>query len=170
MNTERSERKASEFLKKGKKLERASLRHEKTFAVAPEKIFPRLCPSGELDWIEGWDCDLIYTSTGYMEKDCIFTTPETNVFGPGLWINTRYEPNEKLELVRIVQGLVVEHMRIILIDNNDGTCTGIWNITHTAISDAGNAIVKSLPDHSLQLERLAEGLEYFLNTGELLIG
>ena len=168
MNTERSKKKATEFLKSGKNLIRKTQNYEKTFTFPPEKVFLRFCPTRELDWIDGWDCDLVYTSTGYVEDDCIFTTPETNSLGPGLWIVTRYDPNRKLELVRIIGESVVLHFRINLINNNDGTSTGVWNLTFTALNESGNAIVESIPDNNPELERAIDGLEYYLKTGEMM--
>ena len=168
MNTERSEKRAKEFLKRGSNLKRKKQKYEKTFPFPPAKVFFQFCPTREFDWIEDWDCDLVYTSTGYVEEDCIFTTPETNVLGPGLWIFTQYEPNEKLEIVRIIGDSVVIHFRINLIDNQDGTTTGTWNLTFTALNESGNAIVESIPDNSPELERAIEGLEYFLETGEMM--
>jgi hypothetical protein len=168
MNTEKSKSKAMEFLKKGRNLKRKTQKYEKTFKFPAEKVFFQFCPSRELDWIEGWDCDLVYTSTGYVEDDCIFTTPETNLLGPGLWIFTRYEPNQKLEIVRIIGESVVIHFRINLIDNNDGTSTGVWNLTFTALNESGNAIVDSIPDKIPEMERAIDGLEYFLETGEMM--
>lgn len=168
MNTERSKRKAMEFLKSGKNLKRKVQEYKKTFTFPSEKVFPQFCPSRELDWIEGWDCDLVYTSTGYVEDDCIFTTPGTNSLGPGLWILTRYEPNQKLELVRILEESVVIHFRINMIDNNDGTATGLWKLTFTAMNESGNVIVDSIPDKSPELERAIDGLEYFLKEGEMM--
>jgi hypothetical protein len=108
--------------------------------------------------------------SGYVEDDCIFTTPVTNSLGPGLWIFTRYEPNQKLELVRIIEGSIVIHFRINLIDNNDSTSTGIWNLTFTALNELGNVMVESIPDKSTELERAIDGLEYFLATGEMMTG
>lgn len=168
MNTERSKRKATEFLKSAKNLKRKTQEYEKTFTFPPEKVFFQFCPTRELDWIEGWDCDLIYTSTGYVEEDCIFTTPETNSLGPGLWIFTRYEPSRKLELVRIIEESVVIHFRINLIDNNDGTSTGLWKLTFTALNELGNGFVDSIPDNSPELERAIDGLEFFLKQGEMM--
>ena len=168
MNTERSERNAAEFLKNGKHLERKTLTYERMFSFPPEEVFPQFCPSRELDWIQGWDADLVYTSTGYVEPDVIFTTSENNPFGPGIWIFTRYEPNEKLELVRVMGDMVVIHFRIDLRDNHDGTSTGIWNIKVTALNETGNQIVESIGDTSPEVVRATEGLEYFLKTGELL--
>lgn len=168
MNTERSKNKAAEFLKRGKNLKRKTLNLEKTFSFPPEEVFPQFCPSRELDWIDGWDCNLVYTSTGYAEEDCIFFTPETNLLGPGLWIFTRYEPNQRLELVRTIGESVVIHFRINLIDHNDGTSTGVWNLTFTALNESGNAVVESIPDNSPELKRAIDGLEYFLKTGEMM--
>jgi hypothetical protein len=168
MNTDKSKRKATEFLKSGKNMKRKTQEYERTFSFPPEKVFPQFCPSRERDWIEGWDCDLVYTSTGYVEDDCIFTTPETNSLGPGLWIFTRYEPSRKLELVRIVENSVVIHFRINLINNNDGTSTGIWHLTFTALNESGNAIVESIPGKSPEIERAIDGLEYFLEAGEMM--
>jgi hypothetical protein len=168
MNTERSKSKAMEFLKKRRNLKRKTQKYEKTFNFPAEKVFFQFCPSREFDWIEGWDCDLVYTSTGYVEDDCIFTTPETNSLGPGLWIFTRYEPNERLEIVRIIQESVVIHFRINLIDNSDGTSTGVWNLTFTALNESGNAMVDSIPDSNPEIERAIDGLEYFLEKGEMM--
>ena len=168
MNTDKSNRKVTEFLKGMKPLKRKTQEYKRTFSFPPEKVFPQFCPSRELDWIEGWDCDLVYTSTGYVEDDCIFTTPETNALGPGLWIFTRYEPDQRLELVRIIGSSVVIHFRINLVDNNDGTSTGLWHLTFTALNESGNEIVASIPDKSPELERAIDGLAYFLETGEMM--
>ena len=168
MNTEQSDKKAMEFLKKGNNLKRKTQRYEKVFNYPPEKVFYQFCPSRELDWIEGWECDLVYTTTGYVEKDCIFTTPESNVLGPGLWIFTEYEPHRKLGLVRITGDSVVIHFRINLTDNKDGTTTGVWNITFTALNESGNEMIESLPDSSPEMEQAIKGLEYFLETGEMM--
>jgi hypothetical protein len=168
MNTERSKTKATEFLKRGKKLKRKTQKYKKTFSFASEKVFLQLCPSRELDWIPGWECDLVYTSSGYMEDDCIFTTPETNLLGFGLWIVSRYVPNRKLELVRIIGESVVLHFRINLKDNHDGTSTAVWNLTFTALNESGNKIVESIPDNNPAFERVIDGLEHFLQTGEMM--
>ncbi len=168
MNIERSNNKATEFIKKGNNLKRKTQKYERTFNFPPEKVFFQFCPTRELDWIEGWDCDLVYTSTGYVEDDCIFTTPESNLLGPGLWIFTRYEPNKKLEIVRIIGESVVIHFRINLTNNNDGTSTGVWNLTFTALNESGNAIVESIPNNSPELEQAIDGLEYFLESGEMM--
>ncbi len=168
MNTERSEKLADAFVQKGNIRKRKIQTTEKTFSFPAKEVFFQFCPSRELDWIEGWDCDLVFSSTGYMETDCIFTTPESNILGPGLWITTRYEPSRILELVRIIGQSVVLHFRIDLRDNNDGTSTGVWTLTFTALDKTGDDMVASLPDENHELERAVVGLEYFLETGQMM--
>jgi len=168
MHTTASNKKAAAFRENRKSFKRKTLTVKKVFSHPPEKVFFQLCPARECDWIEGWDCDLGYTSTGYAEDDCIFTTPETNPLGPGLWVFTRYEPSRHLELVRIIGASLAIHFRITLTDNGNGMCTGLWHVTATALDDTGNEIVASLPDESIALNHAVEGLEYYLTTGELM--
>jgi hypothetical protein len=168
MDTSRSEKKAMEFLNRDVKLKKKTQHTQRTFRASPSEVFHQFCPSRELDWIDGWECDLVHTSTGYIEQDCIFTTPETNLLGPGLWIVTRYEPNRELRIVRTLGDMAVLNFRIDLVDNRDGTCTGRWTLTFTAIREEGNAFIDALPDRNAELERAIDGLEHFLRTGTLL--
>jgi hypothetical protein len=167
MNTQRSQKKAGEFLKSGLGLKRKTQVVSRKFSHPPAKVFNQFCPSRELDWIPGWQCDLLYTTTGYAEKDCIFTTPESNVFGPGLWIFTNFEMDRELGAVVVNQSMV-EHLRISLEDHGDGTCTGTWNLSFTALDEEGNTFLDSLPERNPELEQVVEGLEYFLNHGEMM--
>ena len=168
MNTQRSEKKASEFLKSGQPFQRKVQTYEKTFNFPPAKVFQQFCPTRECDWIDGWDCKLIYTSTGYMEPNCIFSTDESNLLGPGLWILTRYEPNERLEAVRIIEDSLVEHFWIDLKDNQNGTSTGIWTLIFTALNQKGNTILADMPDENPDLANAIAGLEYFLKNSEMM--
>jgi hypothetical protein len=50
----------------------------------------------------------------------------------------------------------------------NGTCTVVWGLTFTALNESGNEIVASIPDYSPEFERAIEGLEHFLETGEIM--
>lgn len=169
MNTKKSKMKAERFIENALPRKRKVLHLEKRFNFPPDKVFFQFCPSRELDWIKGWECDLVFTATGYAEPDCIFTTPETSLLGPGLWIFTRYEPSQRLELVRLIDDAVVIHFRIHLEDHNDGTCTGTWHLTFTGLNKEGDAMVEALPDEIPELKQAVNGLEYFLKTGEMMV-
>ncbi len=38
------------------------------------KIFPLLCPKYEEKWIPGWECEVLYSLSGYNEKGGVFRT------------------------------------------------------------------------------------------------
>ncbi|PLX12519.1 MAG: hypothetical protein C0597_13210 [Marinilabiliales bacterium] len=167
-NTEKSKKRASKFLKENTPFKRKVETYTFDFNFPTEEVFKQFCPSREEDWIEGWTADLIYTSTGYVESDCIFTTPASNILGPGLWIFTDLIPNQKVEVIRIIENSVVVHFRIELEDRGNNTCTGTWNLKFTAINEMGNEMVKSLPESNPMLMKIIEGLEYFLENGKVL--
>lgn len=168
MDTSRSEQMAKEFLAKGRPFKRKVQVTEQVFEASPAEVFRQFCPTREKDWIKGWEADLVYTETGYVEPHCIFTTPPSNIVGPGLWIFTRLEPNQLLELVRVIENNLVVHFRIDLKDNNNGTCTGTWTLKFTALSQQGNEMVKAIPDDDPHFRKLIHGLQHYLNTGELM--
>ena len=74
MNTIKSNALVKEFQKKTNKARRKVQNYKGTFSASPEKLFPLLCPARECDWIQGWDCELIYTDSGYAEDNCVFQT------------------------------------------------------------------------------------------------
>ena len=168
MNTQRSEEKAAEHLRAGNKLKRKIQVCAQKFKVPREKVFHQLCPTRELDWINGWECDLVYTTTGYVEPDCIFRTSQDNALGEGLWLFTEYLPNEKVGIVRILGDYLAMHIRISLTDDGDGASTGTWHITYTALNNEGNQIIEAMPDESAEIQKAIQGLDFFLNTGELM--
>lgn len=168
MDTSRSEKMAKAFLAKGCPFKRKVQTTEQAFAASPAEVFKQLCPTREMDWIDGWTADLVYTDTGYVEPGCIFTTPPENIIGSGLWIISRLEPDELLELVRIIDNNLVVHIRIEVKDNGNGTCAGIWTLQFTALNERGNTILEAMPDKDPILDKVVSGLGHFLKTGHLM--
>lgn len=39
------------------------------------ELFPLFCPVRKSDWLDGWEYEMIYSSAGCAEKNCVFTTP-----------------------------------------------------------------------------------------------
>ena len=156
-----SRRKAETFLKNGPKYKRKVQTCKKAFSAAPTAVFEQLCPTREYDWIDGWECDLVYTSTGYAEPGCIFTTPDTSAFGKGLWLFTQYDPPKTIGLA-IISDDIAEQTMIEVVDNHDGTSTGRWTMTFTALNQEGNEVIDSMPDHDAGLEKALDGLEQLL--------
>jgi hypothetical protein len=147
---------------------RCFLSAEQHLNFTPEKVFPLLCPTCEYDWIESWDCKLIYSKSGFAELDCIFTT---NFEGDekDVWVVDQHEPNKMIQFIRVSENRVIRY-RISLTDIGDGQTTAIWEQTVTALTPAGNRYVESLTDldFGLKMKRLEIMINFYLETGEML--
>src|SRR6266481_7636473 len=51
---------------------RATHTYRQTLRAPPAKVFPLLCPVREAEWAEGWLPELVISSSGIAEGDCVF--------------------------------------------------------------------------------------------------
>jgi hypothetical protein len=167
MNTTRSDELIVRFEEREFTALRKVQQYDRLFVAGPEKLFPLLCPTREADWIPGWTCDLVYTTTGYVQSDCIFKTGDDNPFGAGTWIIYDHEPGERLELVKTSGDLVLQ-MRIAVSPAPEGGTRGRWTLTMTGLTPRGNAAVEAMPDQDPRFTVLLDCLDHYLNTGEML--
>ena len=165
MNKERSNQRTREWKESTPKLARKAFTAQRIFRTTPEKLFPLLCPTTELDWLPGWDATLLHTASGVSEYNAIFST---SFFGTEeLWVCTRFEPGKAMEY-SAVSGHVASKMDIALTDNCDGTTTGRWLITISALTEAGNAAVGQVDKAKQYLEEKAlDSLVHYIDTGEM---
>lgn len=161
MDTKKSEKLVKRYFDRKIKYQRKEQVFGVSVKASVEDFFPLLCPAREADWIPGWDCDLIYTSDGYAEDKCVFTTDATNVTGDGIWTFTEFIQNEYIAFVRF-QKDILTHCKITVSDNQDQTITATWNITQTALSEKGNQIISNLPDVTVHAARLEKMLAHYL--------
>jgi hypothetical protein len=134
------------------------------FTASPEELFPLLCATREADWIEGTTHELVYTESGYAEKDYIF---KSDYFGLGeeVWARFEHVENESLAYYRFSPNVLVK-FEIRLHDNLDGTVNTRWRVTYTGLNNAGNEIVDAVPP-VLELEGIMRSLQHYLDTGEM---
>jgi len=165
MNTNRSDALVRAFREQPSQFSRQIIEFSGDLPADPETVFPLLCPTRECDWIPGWTCELIHTTTGYVENGCIFRTSVDNFPGPGIWVITRHEPARVLELVRVMPGLV-KQLKIELTPNPDGTTRSDWTLIFTGFDEKGNAIIDAIDadgdEHQLPLLLL----RHYLKTGD----
>ena len=136
-----------------------------TWETTVEELFPLFCPAREADWIPGWDCELIYTDSGYVEEDCIFRTDEANPVGAGLWMFTGFEANRYVDFVRI-RGDIVTHARITVTNNDDGTVTAAWDMVSTGLTAKGNEQIDKMPEQDAHFSAFIKMIGYYLKEGK----
>src|SRR5207248_4611923 len=69
---------------------RATHTFRQKLCAPPARVFPLLCPVRETDWADGWLPDVVISSSGIAEGDCIFITPDKP--GKAIWYVTHHEP------------------------------------------------------------------------------
>ncbi|WP_321473933.1 SRPBCC family protein [uncultured Paludibaculum sp.] len=131
-------------------------------AARPEAVFPLLCPVREYEWLDGWQCRMIYSDSGVAEDNCLF---ETNFHGQKMiWTVARYAPPRRIEFTVLAPDDLAVRLQIEL--KAHGSSTRIqWRRAFTGLSERGN-----LQIHEWRTERDAEltaGIEHFLKTGTM---
>lgn len=162
----RSDRIVQRFRQSAFKSERKRVVFSGTWQATVEEVFPLLCPAREADWIPGWDCDLVYTESGYAEENCVFRTNKSNSVGDGLWVFTGFQVNQYVEFVRKQDDLLTR-AHITVDDNGDGTVTGTWNVLYTGLTERGNAEIAQMPEEKPpQAAPLIRMIDYYLEKGK----
>ncbi len=106
---------------------------------APDDVFALMCPVREHDWIPGWETTSIYSASGLVEQDCIFTTVTNDK--EATWVTTAYDPEaRRLTIHKVIPGEVVTRLDIAVDDKEQG-CNATIAYEHTALSAAGVKVV-----------------------------
>ena len=137
---------------------------------AIEKIFPLLCPIREKDWIEGWDCKMIHSTSGLIEKDCVFTTsPREKI--ESVWHVTHYDQQtHKIEFLRFTPSENVAKITIELEEINKQNTRACISYQYTALCEKQNTLLNSNMEQ-LFLESMTwweKSINYYLKTGNML--
>ena len=134
----------------------------------PEKVFPLFCPVRETEWADGWLPELVISSSGVAERDCVFTTSDKR--GTAVWYITRYEPeNWFVEMLKIAPGVTACRLNIQLCKEG-ARCIADVTYTHTSLGPAGDELVAAFTAEHYQkfMQGWEEALNHFLTTGCLL--
>ena len=98
---------------------RATHTYRQRLCASPAKVFPLLCPVREAEWVDGWLPELVISSSGVAERDCVFITADK--LEKTIWYITRHEPQRWfVEMLKILPGATACRLEIQLSDNGDG--------------------------------------------------
>jgi hypothetical protein len=126
-----------------------------------EKIFPLLCPKREEDWIPGWECETIWSRSGYNEEGCVFRTTKP-YYTELYWTTIQYDITD-----RIVDFLITAPHKFVFrfqitLHPIDNALTRIeFKQVFTSVSEEGNSLIKTYENEDYQ-DRL-NNLEMFMN-------
>ena len=147
---------------------RATHSYRQRLHAPPARVFPLLCPVREAEWADGWLPELVISSSGVIERDCVFTTPDK--LGKAIWYITRYEPAIWfIEMLKIVPGVTACRLEIQLFENGEG-CFADVTYSHTSMSSAGDKFVAAFTAEYYRrfMQAWEKELNHFLKTGSRL--
>ena len=152
---------------------RVTCHHQETIAAPPERIFPLLCPIEEYKWIDGWDCELVYSESGVVEDNCIFREEMSpRLFGssaPATWITTLHDPDHFRRHFVILNDELVRKADVSIEDSGNGVSTVRWTTVATTLNQKGNQGLPELEAKlKLMLSFLGSSLRHYCETGEML--
>jgi hypothetical protein len=143
---------------KATQFERKGVIHSKGMV---EEVFPLLCPKREEEWIPGWECETIWSKSGYNEEGAIFRTIKP--YGTELyWTTLQYDIKNKIvDFLITAPRLYMFRFKIELRANGDGLLAITFTQVFTSISEEGSSFMKRYESEDYK-ERL-KSLEEFMN-------
>jgi len=134
-----------------------------------DDVFPLLCPVREYDWMQPWQCEMIYTDSNAAELDCVFKTNFPDDGPEDTWVVSTYEPPDYIEFVRI-NSLRSIRYSITLIQQENGTTQATWSQVITGLSSEGDIFVAGLTDEAFhgRMKILQNMINHYLKTGEMM--
>ncbi len=137
----------------------------------PDVVFPLLCPVREKDWIDGWDYQLIFSKSGLIEKDCVFSTPHHGNEQTIWYVTEHDKENYKIEFVRVTPNETVVKINIYLTDNGNGTTTSNITYQYTALNENKNLWIKENLDGEFKENMIdwEKAINFYIATGKKLM-
>jgi hypothetical protein len=147
---------------------RVTRSYTQRLCAPPDDVFPLLCPVREAEWVNGWHPRLVVSESGLVEPGCVFITAA----GPqeAIWLVTTHDPERhRLEIVKVIPGIVVGMIEIELAASGEGSTADI-SYTFTSLGLDGDRVVKEFTQEHFNefMTTWEDELNHFLTTGERL--
>ena len=149
----------------------ASRTYQQINNAQPEVVFPLLCPVREKDWVEGWEYKMIFSKSGLIEKNCIFSTPHHGN-EQTIWYVTEYDrENYKIQFVRVTPNEEVVKIDIFLSDNGNGTTSSNITYQYTALNESKNLWIKEKLESEFKENMIEweDAINFYIKTGKKLM-
>ena len=144
--------------------QRFTRRGEFSIHASVEDVFPLLCPKREEEWIPGWECETIWSRSGYNEEGAVFRT--TKPYGTELYWNTlQYDmPGRIVDFLITAPHLYMFRFKIDVAPADDGRLTISFTQTFTSVSEEGTNLLNryKADDFAGRLRSLGEFMNQYL--------
>jgi hypothetical protein len=152
------------------KAKRITRTYRQTINAPPDKVFPLLCPVREAEWLDGWQYEMIYSESGFVEEGAVFSTPHPEEEDT-VWVVTRHDQVKRIvDFTRFTHNSRTCVLKIFLTPKDNTSSYVDISYTYTAVSPAGNDFFDDFTE-SIFLEAVTfweTSMNHFLETGEKL--
>ena len=141
--------------------------YSQSIDAAPEAVFPLLCPVRELDWVVDWNPDWVISTSGVVEKDCVFQT--STGAGEAIWIVTHHDAQRhQLEMLKVTPNHTVGKLEIVLAPDGDGGTKALVSYTYTSLGAAGDEFLSTFTEsrYAQSMQAWEAAINHYLRTGE----
>jgi len=150
--------------------------HSELIRSSPAIVFPLLCPVQEYKWIHNWECEIIYSSSGGIENNCIFREHKSGpiLFDskvPTYWIASRYDPsNFIIQFILTTENIALTRIDIMVKEIGPGRSSVEWSMTITALNQEANNRINTATQNKakMYLAVLGKTLKYYCEKGKIL--
>ena len=150
-------------------------RHEERIKAHPGQIFPLLCPIEEYKWIDGWECELVYSESGVVENNCVFREDLSAPFlfgsaGSTTWITTLQDHDSWRRHFVMISDAAVRKGEVSIEDGGGGTSLVRWALVVTSLNqDGSKAFDDGLEERArVDLAFLGAALRHYCESGGVL--
>jgi hypothetical protein len=138
-----------------------------------DEVFPLFGPIREKDWAEGWNPEIIYSTSDLIEEHMVFKTASHHGhFEPDyIWTVSKYQPDKALIEYQVAAPERIWWITIQCSEDDSGQLTRAEiTYSYTGLTDLGNAIneraLQSIYAHDLKDWEAA--INHYLKTGKRL--
>lgn len=135
-----------------------------------EEVFPLLCPVREADWLDGWEYEMVHSSSGLVERDCVFTTPHHGEYST-VWQVTQYDKEKYfIEFLRVTPFENVVKIKIQLTAIRTDATKVIIDYQYTALNEEQNTFIEVELEDSFyeSMHWWEKAINHYLVTGKML--
>ena len=136
-----------------------------------DQVFPLLCPVREKDWLDGWEYTMIYSKSGFIEKDCVFSTPNPGQLD-SIWQVTQYKPaSYTIEFLKFTPNENIVRINIGLKPFSSHETKVQIAYQYTSLSVSQNLFILKELEKKFYMQMLwwEKAINHYLKTGEMLL-
>jgi len=145
--------------------------YEQTINGTIDEIFSLYCPVREVEWCDGWNPKVVYSTSGVVEPDCIFITEHGG--HETAWFVTVYDIEQgRVEMIHHTPGVIFTKLEISVAAISDSKSKAVITYSKTSLSEHGDKALAGFTKeyYDIMMDSWEKAMNHFLKTGEMLTG